>query len=476
MLFSEEYNIPVTELDTWFDPILERDVKLFIDPFLVYQTENPYFKSSYNKITNFFNIAFERAAEAEETSSDLRYKSLLRMTLFPEVKEICLGYASNNTAGAGAGPGFSKAIVGAIYDTIRLGLTDLKHFERIGLFNEGFGPDRISDITANLIKEDLVTYTQKICTDLKIKMQEVLLTNYKYDYTYGRWQDKNVILPYNSYYKRGVLLVPKEFLGRLPSINTDDFFDYCWDNNSEEIREQFSISLKSEVDKAKIIQIAREKQEWVRDYESFLENMRPLGYDLVTDPRGVYNWYKSTKEFAKKFPTVISATDNQSFNKAIKVIVDQFTHFIENNSGYKLLWDTNYKRPKTEEATQLLFTGITKHYCQANNIDISREVNLGRGPVDFKFSKGYSSRALLEVKLARNTKYLHGLEKQLIKYLEVEEITLGYFMIVCHNEDEMKKAQELEQVVADLQSKHSLELSLVIIDATPSKPSASNIL
>jgi len=442
MLFSEEYKVSVTELEQWFDPILERDVKLFIDPFLVYQTKSPSFSGSYKKITYFFNTVFEKAAEAEESEKDIRYKSLLRMTLFPEVKEICLGYASNNTSGSGAGPGFSKAIVNAIYDTIRLGLTDLKHFERIGLFNEGFGPDRISDITANLIKEELVAYTQQICNDLKVPMQEVLLRNYKFDNEYGRWVDIKVLLPYNPYFNRGVILVPKEFLGRLPSINTEDFFDYCWDNN-EEIREQFSISLKSEVNKAKIIQIAREKQEWVRDYEIFLEEMRPYGYDLISDPRGVYNWYKTTREFAKQYPTAVSASDKESFKTAINVIVEQFVQFIENNSGYKLLWDTGYKRPKTEEATQLLFTGIAKHYCQANNIDISREVNLGRGPVDFKFSIGFSSRALLEVKLARNSKFLHGIEKQLIKYLDVEEIKLGYFMIVCYTEDEIQKVQPI---------------------------------
>ena len=38
------------------------------------------------------------------------------------------------------------------------------------------------------------------------------------------------------------------------------------------------------------------------------------------------------------------------------------------------------------------------------------------GPVDFKFSTGYSKRVLLEVKLAHNTKLWNGLQRQLPRY------------------------------------------------------------
>lgn len=33
--------------------------------------------------------------------------------------------------------------------------------------------------------------------------------------------------------------------------------------------------------------------------------------------------------------------------------------------------------------------GRVKRYCQANHIDISREADTGRGPVDFEVSRGY---------------------------------------------------------------------------------------
>jgi hypothetical protein len=36
MLFSDAYGIQRTAEDDWFDPLLNLDTKLFIDPFLLY--------------------------------------------------------------------------------------------------------------------------------------------------------------------------------------------------------------------------------------------------------------------------------------------------------------------------------------------------------------------------------------------------------------------------------------------------------
>ena len=48
--------------------------------------------------------------------------------------------------------------------------------------------------------------------------------------------------------------------------------------------------------------------------------------------------------------------------------------------------------------------------------DVNREVNNGRGPVDFKVSKGALDRTLIEFKLASNKKLKQNLEKQVEIY------------------------------------------------------------
>jgi hypothetical protein len=89
-------------------------------------------------------------------------------------------------------------------------------------------------------------------------------------------------------------------------------------------------------------------------------------------------------------------------------------------------------RAKKEEASQKLFYGIADAYCSANNlnIDISREPNAGRGPVDFKFSKGYHERILVEVKLTRNKNLLHGFETQIEEYKKAEKTQYGIYLVI----------------------------------------------
>lgn len=155
-------------------------------------------------------------------------------------------------------------------------------------------------------------------------------------------------------------------------------------------------------------------------------------------------------------------------------MINNFVHFLENNSGYKLLWNDN-KKHKKEEAVQLLFYGIVIHYCNANNVDLNREVNLGRGPVDFKFSSGYQNKYLIEIKQANNSRFWDGLETQLVKYLEVEKDRNGIFIAVCYNESDIKKVSGIEHKVYAINKKLGLNISVIVIDATPDKPSASKL-
>jgi hypothetical protein len=155
-------------------------------------------------------------------------------------------------------------------------------------------------------------------------------------------------------------------------------------------------------------------------------------------------------------------------------MVREFKHFVEENQGYRLLWNDN-GTSRSERAAQLLFLGIIKHYCQANDIDISAEANVGRGPVDFKASKGYRLRVLLEVKLARNTKFWRGLNKQLPTYLRAERVKQGYFVVIVYTEADSKRIRKIKRVLADTNKSQAVVINPLIVDASADKPSASQL-
>jgi len=102
-------------------------------------------------------------------------------------------------------------------------------------------------------------------------------------------------------------------------------------------------------------------------------------------------------------------------------------------------------------------------------------VNIGRGPVDFKVSIGYVLRALIELKLAKNTKFWNGLNKQLLKYLEAEGINIGYFIVVIYNETDVKRLKNIHKITSALGKQVNYKLKTIIVDASNEKLSASKL-
>jgi len=476
MTFSEFYKITPTVKDTWFDPILQADTKLFIDPLLLSNVGLRQFSRSYEEIMKFFKIAFEIAAKSEKVKSDAYFQKLKGMLLFPEVEELCLGYSSS-TKGAGSGKGYSKDIQDGIYSTIDAGLKNIDRFENICLFGTGIGRDRISDITANIIKSDLIKYTQLISKKYsdKVKTGKFPIINTKFDMEKLIWQREIVELPINPVNKKGILLCPKSILNVDSLISKDSFLDFIWETQNDTIRDQFSFAIKSEIDKKSIIKIAKQRTDWIVHFNKYMEASDFTGYDIDKDVDGIYQPSKASYNYGKDHPLQIPETKtNLQFNKVVNEIIEYYRNYIENNSGYKLLWNDN-NQPKKEEAAQLIFVALTKSLCQANNIDLTRESNLGRGPVDFKFSMGYKNKALIEIKLAKNNRFWDGVKLQLPKYLEVEDIDRGYFVVICYTQEEINKMVELQKVSDKISAEIGKKIIPIIIDAIPKKESASKL-
>lgn len=468
MKFSNEF-AGITSMDC-FDPILITDTKLFVDPFSVFDETEGFFSTAFEKIMHFFNEAFKLAANAHCDKKSISFKKLESMMMFPEINELGLGY-SNANIGAGASKHFRDQIIHAIYRSISQGLTEYRHFEEIGIFEEGIGCDRISDITCNILKEEIISYTQHICCACNIPLTSHKMRHIRFDFKNLRWIDGYVDLPPNKYKKRGVLLVPERFLNDLPSINSDDFRDYIWDDKNETLRNDLNYTIKKDLDKAAIIKIARENPDWVKAYEEQVEQKGYVPYNLKIDPKGMYLWASNdVQEFVKDNPLQFS--NEEEFSHCISEMCTEFKNYIENDKGYELLWNDNQK-PKPESAVQLLLYGVTKAYCIFLNIDITRESNAGSGPVDFKFSQGYSKRVLIETKLISNTRYWNGLEKQLPQYMLAEGIDIGFFMLVAYTEKEFNKANEFTKKIRGLNLPYSI--SVIIIDASTDKTSASKL-
>ena len=466
--FSDYFGIRNGPRDGWFDPIIGRDTRLFIDPFLVQKSGRRYpeFRTSHERAMRFFEIQFKAAAKlldrkgigAEEIKGALR---------FPEVNELHLGYSKVGNSGAGSSKGFANQIFTAILELIDSGITSLQRFEELSLFGQGFGADRIGDMMANLMKPELVAYTTRVCKSMGVRLSPGRLEHFRYVGS-GVWDDRKIRLPSvedEAGNRRPVLLVPKAFLRDLPTIDASGFWDYSYARQNAEVRRLFGQDVKKGIAREKVFKLARTSAKLRAAYLANVAQRRPEPYDVDNDPDLYHKWLQIGRDASKKHPARIqNARDNAEFLTAVDELIDQFKHFVEQRGGWKLLIDSKgHGRP--EAVAQRLFDGIAWSYCKSNDIDYAPEANAGRGPVDFKFSSGFSKRALLEVKLARNTRIIHGIEEQLPTYLKADKIKVGHYVVIRYRSDKRDQIDEVRKSLDAAAKKHSADLRLSVVDA-----------
>jgi len=475
MLFSEKFDIKLTGKEEWFDPLLHQDTLLFIDPFSVFKSKEKLFKNSYSEMMSFFQLVFELIAHAGNSKKHLSYRKAENILIFPEVNSICLGY-SHTRDGSGTGAKWAKKLADNIKTIISNGITDISHFEELGIFCEGIGPDRLSDITANLLKPQLIRYTQNICEQHNVPMKKIQMQNAYFDYKYRQWCSETLYLPVNPYKKDSpILLVPQDFLNVLPEINTDDFASTI--QLSERLRNDINYEIDKNLNKETISQIALENYHLVKEYIDIVEKRKSINFNKLMKITLRYKWYELSKDIVDNSSfTFDNVPNDETFYSKIYDFVNYYKDFIELHSGYKLLWNDSRTNPRNEEDVQLLFKGILDEHCKANDIDLTREVNQGKGPVDFRFSHGYSNRILLEVKLAKNTKFWNGLEKQLPEYMKVDSCKKGIFLVIVYSEKDVQRIKDIKKICLDVCELHDVDIKIVSVDARPdNKMSASKL-
>jgi hypothetical protein len=143
--------------------------------------------------------------------------------------------------------------------------------------------------------------------------------------------------------------------------------------------------------------------------------------------------------------------------------VGHLKHVIEDQDGYKYFYDGD-KPLRREKDLQILF----KLTWFGTTSDVNAEVNNGRGPVDFKISRGSSDKTLVEFKLASNKNLKKNLQNQVKVYQQANDTTKSLKVILFFTDAELKK---VSIILRDLGLEG--DDTMILIDARP-KVSGSN--
>jgi hypothetical protein len=457
LYFSDHFKVRPQNLKKYgaFNVSLVADLPLFIDPFLLFNSKKKKYKQLHDEIIKYLVFLKEKANEEQDKGK------LKSWYTFKEVEQNWLGFSVVGNKGSALGMDFARALNENLHRIFQeFGqekITKSSHLEKLCLIKDGVGKDNISDFATNLVKEFLLEYTQTFTQKhINKNLRDTFrVPRTRFNYETETWEEGTFDLP--KFEGDFVILTPKDLLTKDETwINRKDLLeDFERIPNAipnEQLRFQVNNYLRSILVRdpkkkkeptkqekmaaafATIQQFPQIIDYYIKYKEEHGDQAESISNEKVIFSENVY--IRNVQNFiAGLQKTDFYSPAQNSYDEAKKKI-RILKEYIENNDGYKLFYHKS-ECIGAERDLQLLF-GLVCH--ESSTFDINREVNQGRGPVDFKISKGNTDKTLVEFKLARNKKLKQNLQKQVAIYEKANKTTSSFKVIIYFTENEYKRA------------------------------------
>jgi hypothetical protein len=199
----------------------------------------------------------------------------------------------------------------------------------------------------------------------------------------------------------------------------------------------------------------------------------PKAYDFRTDPRFKVRPFDVAQQFASHASVNVAVPETpEEFRVFVEGLISDFKWMVEDRGLLSGFWSGD--RPYNERQAQDVFQMSVLQLCRLLDVDLTPEANAGRGPVDFKFSAGWSRRALVEVKFAKSSSYWENLENQTPAYLFAEDINFGVIVVIQHDDVhcEQEFVDRTDAIVAKVARETGLDYKAVFIDVRRRPPAS----
>jgi hypothetical protein len=480
LYFSQHFGVAPDDL--WdhgaFDISIASDLPLFVDPFLLFNSPKPEYQALHQGIVRYLLFLRDKASE------DLDPGLIAAWYRFKEVKQNWLGFTLLGNGGHALGADFATALnqsLGRVLTNFgEESITHGTHLEKLCLIRGGVGRDSISDFTTNLIKDYLLEYTAAFAAQHLSSGQCLAMSvpRARFNYATESWETRTYHLPVLQ--GDFVLLTPMDMLTRdetwisypdminqftaLPDALPNDLLRAQVNNYFRSLLSRRSTSRERQVAAQRTIAAFPQLVDYyIRKKEDEGDLAESVSASRVEDTRKVL-----VDQLKRVLADLESRTDfyarpwtsyDEALNRA-----EAFKHYVENQDGYKLI--NRDGRPFSKETEVQLFFGLI--WC-SSQFDVNREVNNGRGPVDFKVSYGAGDKSLIEFKLASNKSLRRNLQNQLGVYEAANSTRSSVKVVICYTSADQRR---LAGILKDLGLVG--EKSIVVIDArSDNKPSGS---
>ncbi|MEJ1961020.1 MAG: hypothetical protein WDO56_05515 [Gammaproteobacteria bacterium] len=482
--FTDFFNVKPTVLERYgaFDVSLVTDLPLFIDPFLLFNSKKAEYQALHEEMIRYLRFLRDKSLEGELSPHlvDSWYR-------FPEVKQNWLGFTLSGNRGSGLGRHFAVALsdnLGKIFANFgNEKITEGSHLEKLCLIRDRVGRDNISDFTTNLIKGFLCEYTETFAAKHldESQIEAVAIPRASFNYETEVWEPRLYQLPWvNGDY---VILTPKDMLTRDDVwINKEhlyrDFEDIpeAIENGSlrAQIENYFRKVLKrtpgkqpTQKDKAEAVH--RTISEFPELIDFFIKYKEEHGDEAsrisadkvrASEQLFIAQIRQLQAQLAQTEYYAIAPNTYEEAHRRLAYLKD----IIENKDGYRIFY-VNGKPLQREEDVHVMYRLV----WVGSPSDPGREADDGRGPADFKISRGAHDKTIVEFKLAKNKSLEKNLANQAELYQKASDAKHAIKAIVYFNDTELTR---VHRILKRLKLTGHRDVVLIDADAS-SKPSAS---
>ena len=444
--FTQAFGLEKRESDLdFFDVNLQYDSRIFIDPFLIRKSAIETERVLFDRFGDFFRYAYDLSLTISTDVDD--YNKLKDLLNIHEPEEIGLGYTESSHRGTGPGPSFAGQLFNFFVNSSAKRLIKEEGLYADGKFNpatlevfvDRIGPDAISDITANLIMDYLIKYTQNQCEVLGIALKSLPVRYDGFDFKEMEWMGGGYYdLPENPMDPgHPVVLIPKRFL-RAPELNSDNMESKVKGillQDPQLVHRFGSLIHKrvSEIGIDDIRSVFLSDESVFKSYLEALSKNRSVPYDFEAD----FLKLLSVKSYSKFFsqlprPTTVATGDDlvvRTF-EFLEIVKDHFSRA----DGWRDTWRERGHTPIPckEEVFGRIFRGMGyAYFANLPEVTFESEVDMGNGPVDFKIIYK-DCRIVIELKRLVNSSYLQGIEEQLPDYAHLSHASHAIYITGQH--------------------------------------------
>lgn len=197
-------------------PHLREDLPLYLVPFLLWKSDRPDYQALHATLLGFVDEVRKHVLAGRMT------KARMLLAEVSEPVELGLGYSAGTKRGSALGPATISGIIETFRQIPQLAAAGMDHLEILALLVPAIAEDRISDVTASVIKGWLAEFTEARCEQHGIPTAKH--RTMAWDATRLDWRPLDVRLPFNPADGTPILLAPLDLLRRLPWINYGDYY------------------------------------------------------------------------------------------------------------------------------------------------------------------------------------------------------------------------------------------------------------